>query len=144
MGVLSPPLGWDETGESEYTFSGANLRMSAAAARFMSESSTSERRGAARFPIEQEVRYKVYGRNSVETGKGRTLNISSGGVLFTTSQALRAGDRLELSVNWPAQLDNKCPLKLVMTGRIVRVNDEHAAIAIDHYEFRTQGSHGLN
>lgn len=119
--------------------------MSAAASRFIGEASSSERRGAARFPIEQEVRYKVYGRNTVETGKGRTVNISSGGVLFTTNRGLRAGDRLELSVNWPAQLDNKCPLKLVLTGRIVRVEGEqHAAIAVDHYEFRTQGSHGLN
>ncbi len=118
--------------------------MSAATVRLMADTTATERREAARFPIEQEVRYRVYGRNSVETGKGRTLNISSAGVLFTTSQTLRAGDRIELSVNWPAQLDNKCPLKLVMTGRIVRVEDGCAAITIDHYEFRTQGAHGLN
>jgi len=31
----------------------------------------------------------------------------------------------------------------VTTGRVVRTNGAMAAIAIERYEFRTQGSHGL-
>jgi hypothetical protein len=103
-----------------------------------------ERRGAVRFPIDQEVRYKVYNGKTVETGGGRTLNLSSSGVLFTTGRCLAPGDRVEVSVNWPAQLDYKHPLKLVAGGRVVRVTAEAAAIIIDRYEFRTQGAHGLN
>jgi hypothetical protein len=102
-----------------------------------------ERRGAVRFPIEQDVRYKIATRNAVEVGSGKTINISSSGVLFTTERSLSPGERLELSVAWPAQLDNRCPLKLVASGRVIRVSDHTAAIAIDRYEFRTQGSHGL-
>jgi len=102
-----------------------------------------ERRGAARFPIEEEVRYKILNRSSASIGSGKTINMSSAGVLFTTEHFLSAGERLELSVNWPAQLDHKCALKLVATGRVVRSADGLAAIVIDRYEFRTQGSHGL-
>lgn len=104
---------------------------------------TAERRSAVRFPIEQQVRYKVLSRNSVETGTGKTLNMSSTGVLFSTERDVHVGDRLEVSVNWPAQLDHKCPLKLVVAGRVVRGANGSAAIIIDRYEFKTQGLSGL-
>jgi c-di-GMP-binding flagellar brake protein YcgR len=113
------------------------------AARVTLQTDVAERRSAVRFPIEQEVRYKVYNRNTIEVGSGRTINMSSNGVLFTTERALSAGERVELSVNWPAQLDNRCALKLVTNGRVVRSDGSKAAIAIERYEFRTQGSHGL-
>jgi hypothetical protein len=99
-----------------------------------------ERRGAVRFPIDQPARYKVLSRPSKETGSGRTVNISSTGVLFSAEPPLNLGERVELSVNWPAHLDNKQPLKLVTSGRVVRVNNGAAAMVIDRYEFRTQGA----
>lgn len=98
-----------------------------------------DRRAAVRFPIEQEVRYKIFNRNTIEVGTGRTINMSSNGVLFTTERTLAPGERLEVAVNWPAQLDNRCALKLVTTGRVVRSEATRAAIAIERYEFRTQG-----
>ncbi len=102
-----------------------------------------DRRSSVRFPIEQDVRYKVFTRNTIEVGLGKTVNMSSNGVLFTTERALTLGERLEVAVNWPAQLDHKCALKLVTTGRVVRSEGGMAAIAIERYEFRTQGIHGL-
>jgi hypothetical protein len=114
------------------------------APRMSFDGDSSERRSAVRFPIEQEVRYKIYNRSTIEVGSGKTINISSNGVLFTTERYLNPGERLEVSVNWPAQLDNRCALKLVTTGRVVRSEPGKAAIAIERYEFRTQGSHGLN
>ncbi len=107
------------------------------------QTDAAERRTAVRFPIEQEVRYKVYNRNTIEVGSGRTVNMSSNGVLFTTERSLNLGERVELSVNWPAHLDNRCALKLVTSGRVVRTSNQFAAIAIERYEFRTQGTHGL-
>ncbi len=103
------------------------------------ETESADRRAAVRFPIEQEVRYKVFNRNTIEVGSGRTINLSSNGVLFTTERTLNPGERLEVSVNWPAQLDNRCALKLVTTGRVVRSETDRAAIAIERYEFRTVG-----
>jgi hypothetical protein len=98
-----------------------------------------ERRSAMRFPIERDARYRVYNRSTIEVGTGKTINMSSTGVLFTTQRALTAGERIELSVMWPAKLDHKCQLKLVMTGRVTRAAEGTAAMVIERYEFRTQG-----
>lgn len=100
-----------------------------------------DRRHSDRFPIEREVRYKVLNkRGADETGDGKTVNISSSGVLFTSERVLLPGRRLELSINWPAQLDQKCALKLVARGRVVRYDQGRAAVEIQQYEFRTQSS----
>ncbi len=104
-----------------------------------------DRRGADRFPIEREVKYKILSRkNSTEgeTGAGLTGNMSSNGVLFTTDRHLLPGRRLEVSISWPAQLNSKVALKLVARGRVVRAEEGRAAIEIHQYEFRTQASQG--
>jgi PilZ domain len=106
---------------------------------------TADRRQSDRFPIEREVRYRVLNkRNGDEVGDGRTINISSAGVLFTSGQMLLPGRRLELSISWPAQLNNKCALKLVARGRVVRFEQGRAAMEIQQYEFRTQGASGVS
>lgn len=97
-----------------------------------------ERRHSDRFPIEREVRYRVLNkRGGDEQGDGRTVNMSSAGILFTTEQMMLPGRRLEVSINWPAQLNNKCALKLVARGRVVRFEEGRAAMEIQQYEFRT-------
>jgi c-di-GMP-binding flagellar brake protein YcgR len=99
-----------------------------------------DRRSADRFPIEREVRYKVLSKKSAdEAGQGRTINMSSTGILFTTDHMLLPGRRLELAISWPAQLNNQTPLKLVARGRVIRYEDGQAAIEIQQYEFRTSG-----
>ena len=100
-----------------------------------------ERRVKRRFSVEQEVRYKMlYGQRIAETGAGKTTNISSSGVWFSTETMLTAGMPVELSMNWPVLLNDTCPMKLMIYGCIVRSNDRGAAVAIERYEFRTQGS----
>jgi len=98
-----------------------------------------ERRGAARMPIEQEVRCRVL--NKQQDGAdvtGKTVNMSSSGILLETKEILVPGRRVELSIEWPARLDNKCPLKLVARGRVVRFQGGQAAIEILQHEFRTR------
>lgn len=103
------------------------------------DTNPADRRHSDRFPIEREVRYRVLNkRGGDEAGDGRTINISSSGVLFTSNQILLPGKRLELSISWPAQLNNKCALKLVARGRVIRFEPGMAAIEIQQYEFRTQ------
>ena len=106
---------------------------------------TDDRRSSNRLPIERDVRYKVLGGKKTikQTGIGKTLNMSSGGVLFTTETALPEGERVELAVSWPAQLNDELPLKLVAMGRLVRSDESQAAISIERYEFKTRGSNGL-
>lgn len=97
-----------------------------------------DRRHSDRFPIERDVRYKVLSKRSgEEAGEGRTLNMSSAGVLFTAGHELVPGKRIELSITWPAQLNNKCALRLVARGRVVRSTSGMAALEIQQYEFRT-------
>ena len=106
----------------------------------LTSSADRERRTKRRFQIEQEVRYKMlYGQRIAETGSGRTLNISSGGVWFTTETMLTSGLPIELSMSWPVLLNDSCPMKLMIYGCVVRSNDKGAAVAIERYEFRTQG-----
>ena len=100
-----------------------------------------ERRLSGRFPICQEVVYTLLDGNArTERCAGKTVDISSRGILFTTAESLDPGKRLEVAVNWPARLDGTCRLKLVAMGRVVRTEQDRAAIAIEHYEFRTQGA----
>lgn len=99
-----------------------------------------ERRMKLRFHIEQEVRYKMlYGQRIAETGVGKSMNISSGGVWFTTENMLTTGMPVELSMTWPVLLNDSCPMKLMIYGCVVRSNERGAAVAIERYEFRTQG-----
>jgi len=104
----------------------------------------SERRGAERFSLERELRFKILSkRHGHEQGSGTTLNMSSSGVYFTTDQILMPGKRVEMAISWPAQLDNKCSLKLMARGRVVRYEQGCAAVEIQQYEFRTMGGTGL-
>jgi hypothetical protein len=77
------------------------------------------------------------------SGAGRTLNVGSGGILFTTEEKLPLGRVVELSVNWPARLGGTCPLKFVAVGRVVRSESTRAAVRIERYEFKTRGSNHL-
>lgn len=103
-----------------------------------------ERRRSSRFPIEREVRYKTLSqRSEVIQGAGKTLNISSSGVLFTADHELPVGTRLEVSISWPAQLNEKCLLNLVARGRVTRQDGANLALQIQQYEFRTQSISSL-
>jgi hypothetical protein len=103
-----------------------------------------ERRTKRRFRLEQEVRYKMlFGQRIAETGTGTTANISSSGLWFNTSAALNAGMPIEISMNWPVLLNDICPMKLMIYGCVVRASEKGAAVAIERYEFRTQGLNGF-
>jgi hypothetical protein len=99
-----------------------------------------DRRHANRFPIARDLTYRALSRREGGTpGEGTTINMSSNGVLFGTSHPLHAGTRVEVAINWPAQLDGKCALNLVMRGRVARSEPGRAAIEVLQHEFRTRG-----
>jgi hypothetical protein len=102
---------------------------------------TGERRSKKRFRITRDARYKLlYGQHIAETGLAKTVDISSNGVWFTTDTSLPMGVPIELTISWPALLNDYCPMKLMIFGCVVRSTDSGAAINIERYEFRTQGS----
>ncbi len=103
-----------------------------------------DRRSDRRYPLELELRYKLIRRKKVlETGYGRTLDMSSGGILFETARPLPPGLTIELSVSWPVLLRNTAPLKLVVIGRVVRNEANCTAVRMLQHEFRTQGARDL-
>lgn len=100
-----------------------------------------DQRLSRRYPITLEIEYKLLRKGRVERlGLGRSLNVSSGGVLFETSEALPAGSSIELLMQWPFLLEGVCPLKLVIHGSIVRSESKRIAVRIKHHEFRTAGA----
>ncbi len=104
-----------------------------------------DRRRTDRFPLQCELVYRMSGKRLAhEQGVGATIDMSSGGVLFRCDRPLVPGKRIEMAISWPAQLDNRCSLKLIARGRVVRSNGNQAAVAIQQYEFRTMGKHGLS
>jgi hypothetical protein len=98
-----------------------------------------DRRTKKRFPFQREMRYKILEHNlSAGVGTGQTVDISSGGVSFTADRSLPADAMVEISMSWPVTLDNECPLRLVVKGRVVRNEGNAVACTIDKFEFRTQ------
>jgi len=100
-----------------------------------------ERRASQRFRIECNVRYRIVGQDVFEEfGSGKTVNISSGGVLLATDRVLSPGLRVEVEVEWPVKLDNRVSMKLVIVGRVVRSKKNDVALAavkITRYTFHT-------
>jgi hypothetical protein len=74
----------------------------------------------------------------MESGSGHTLNVSSGGVLFESNHRMRPGAAVELAIVWPALLSKIAGLTLWVTGRVVRVEQNRAAVVIKRHEFRTR------
>ncbi len=87
-----------------------------------------------RYPIELELEYKLL-RQGQRFGFGKTLNISSGGVLLQLEHALPDSRQIEIRVNWPLLLDGVYPLRLVIQGYIVRRDSKVVAVQIKRYEF---------
>jgi hypothetical protein len=101
--------------------------------------SNPERRNNGRFPLREEATYReIQSKSPAVSGTGETLNMGSGGILFTTRERLPVGRTVEVAVNWPAKLGGTCPLKFVAVGRVVRSEETHAAVRIQRYEFRTR------
>lgn len=104
------------------------------------ESIRGDRRYDRRYDIALELRWKLVRRRKVlENGAGRTIDLSSGGILFDAGRPLPVGLNVELSIAWPALLHNIAPMQLVISGRIVRTHGERTAVLMMQHEFRTMG-----
>jgi hypothetical protein len=99
-----------------------------------------ERRFDRRYQLQLEVRWKLIRRRKIQdAGAGRTVDLSSGGILFDASRPLPVGLNVELAISWPVLLHNVAPLQLVASGRIVRSTGAQVAIHVTQHEFRTVG-----
>jgi hypothetical protein len=100
-----------------------------------------ERRRRLRFALDTDLRYEVAGRRGAEPikGNGQVVDISSRGIAFLADGPLERNQRVKVSLDWPAKLDNQTPLRLVLEGVVLRTRKNLVVINIEHPEFRTAG-----
>ena len=98
-----------------------------------------ERRTKRRFQLEQKVRYKILHQRVSQPGTGKSLNISSSGISFSTNNLLTIGMSIRLSMNWPVLLHGSRPIRLIIYGHVIRSNDQGSVVAIERYNFGPQG-----
>jgi hypothetical protein len=97
-----------------------------------------EQRLHRRYPIVLDLHYKLWDQApSTDTRSGKTLNISSGGILFEAREPVPKQGPIELAIDWPFLLNSACHLKLIVRGRIVRSDRMGTAVAILRHDFRT-------
>ena len=106
--------------------------------------SRGDRRLSRRYPIAVELEYRAAGNDGPAIqGFGRTLNLSTGGVLFETDQPLRPEMRIELAIAWPVRLNESLALNLCVCGRVARTDGQFHAIRIREHEFCLRGRYRL-
>ena len=102
------------------------------------QNGSQERRSKVRFPVRLNVRYRTVLEPQF-FGTGQTLNMSSGGLLIASQQPLvRAGVRLQITIEWPLLLQGITPLQLRAACQVVRCQGELFAVRLERYQFRTR------
>ena len=81
------------------------------------------------------IRYKL---RSGETGSGEMVNISGSGALFRGEDDLPVGQRIRITLPWPAALEGGCQLQLIIAASVVRSDDRGTAVEIHWHEFHTK------
>ncbi len=99
--------------------------------------SAADRRQDRRYDLELDLQWKLLYRSRViETGTGRTIDLSNGGVHYEAGRRFPAGLNVELSIAWPAVVHDMPPHRLVVSGKIVRSDGGRTAIRKQQHEFR--------
>jgi len=84
------------------------------------------------------LRYTVFNPDQTKTvGSGHTINLSSSGLCFTADTQLAVGQRLEVSIQWPVQLQGRAQIQLLLVGEVVRTSGSTAALRCDQHQFKT-------
>jgi hypothetical protein len=96
-----------------------------------------ERRLARRYAIEAPLQYRLMARGEViGRGRGRTVDISSSGILFEAERTLPPQRIIHLSIDWPVRRDGEGTMELHVAGRTVRRRGRRSALAMERHEFR--------
>ncbi len=99
-----------------------------------------DRRADRRYHMTLDLHYRsVKGKEPHEAKPAITRDISTGGVLFASSEVLPSGSTVELSIDWPVLLHGTKRLRLKVYGRVVRSDEQGTAVRTIRYEFFTAG-----
>lgn len=99
---------------------------------FTAEVGPCERRSHQRFAIVAVSQYIAGGTR----GRASTSDISSGGVFLGTDTTLPVGAAVEVLIDWPALLEGRHRLRLVIHGQVLRSDTRGTAVRLGRYEFR--------
>jgi len=100
------------------------------------ESERKNRRTANRYDLDLPFDFRLFGRDqSVQEGRGRTLNMSSHGLLVSPDLRISKGQPIELFVQLPGQLKDAAGARLVILGHVLRSSPTGAAIKIVRHGF---------
>ena len=103
---------------------------------------SADARSRTRYPFVADVEYSLLKAGRVvKRGRGKTVNLSSTGLLFECGAALPCDRRITVSVAWPVLLAPDVGLALNVTGRTVRAQDNRTAVRIEKYEFHVRATH---
>jgi len=94
------------------------------------------RRGK-RLPVSLALDYRSFDPDPGQgvSGRGRTIDISTTGILFTANHELPLGHPVELSITWPILRYQSVPVTLVVVGEVIRTEAGAAAIKVSRREF---------
>jgi len=93
-----------------------------------------ERRAGVRVRIECPTRYETQSEPK-HAGLGHTIDISSGGIFFTTESLLPSNAEVILRVTWPVPLDGDIPVELRAVGKLARTESMKAALQMESLTF---------
>ena len=91
-----------------------------------------DRRRHQRYPITASAEYLLQGRR----GEVVTRDISNGGILVQSTAILPIGEHVVVRVDWSARIDGRCPLRLVITGKVLKNTSRGTVISVMQYEYR--------
>ena len=100
------------------------------------------RPGSIRFPVAMQLKYKAASPEVAVSGVGRTSMMSSTELIFTAEQPVEPGMKAEVSVAWPALLEGRVRLQLIIEGTILRTEGPEAVVKISKYRYKTRGAWG--
>ena len=92
----------------------------------------SERRQHRRYRFTAQSQYILNGNREPTT----ITDISSGGVFLRTKTPLPVGKWIEVLIDWPVLLNDRCPIRLVVYGRIRRSDARGTAVEMVRHDFR--------
>ena len=98
-----------------------------------------ERRDAPRFPLSLAVRYTASAhRMPEEMGTGRTIDMSSSGLRFSSDRPVLIRQWGRVYIDWPVLLGGNIKLQLVLSGVFIRTNGPEVVLQIHKHDFRTR------
>ncbi len=87
-----------------------------------------------RFAMEQPVEFRLTDMRGGPRHQGRTINISSNGVLLQTDQRIGVGRRLEIFVKMAKLTPDSVEVDLRMQGMSVRSGDGWVAVQVKKHQ----------